>query len=86
MSCGHVPELTQIPRIKANFTGVVVSVNEVAANGSSYMPLEVALSLSPKEHDMAVYGSKMTLVLEVFTITCLWTIKACLLILYWRLT
>lgn len=69
-----------------NFTGVVFCVNEVARNGSNYMPLDVALSLDEAGVEAAIYGSKMTLVLEVFTITCVWLIKACLLFLYWRLT
>lgn len=69
-----------------NFTGVIVSVNEVAKNGSNYMSLETALSLDAAGVAAAVYGSKMTMVLEVFTLTCLWTIKACLLLLYYRLT
>ncbi|KAK0716053.1 hypothetical protein B0H67DRAFT_666603 [Lasiosphaeris hirsuta] len=70
----------------ANFTGVMVSVNEVAVNGSSYMDPEVAAGLTKEQHDAAVYGSKMTLVLEVFTLNCIWSVKACLLILYYRLT
>jgi hypothetical protein len=69
-----------------NFTGVIVSVLEVAKNGSNYMSLETALSLDEAGVAAAVYGSKMTLVLEVFTLTCLWTIKACLLLLYYKLT
>jgi len=71
---------------QANFTGVIISVNAVAVNGSSYMDPEVAASLTQEEHDAAVYGSKMTLVLEMFTLTCIWTVKACLLILYYRLS
>lgn len=55
-------------------------------NGSNYMSPEVAASLSPEEVEMAVYGSKMTLVLELFTLTCVWSAKACLLFLYHRLT
>ena len=68
-----------------NFTGVVVSVNEVAKNGSNYMTPEVAAALTPEQVEMAIYGSKMTLALELFTLGCIWTIKACLLILYYRL-
>jgi len=70
----------------ANFTGVMVSVNAVAVNGSSYMDPEVAAALTPEEKEHAVFGSIMTFVLEIFTLTCIWTIKACLLILYYRLT
>lgn len=68
------------------FTGVMVSVNEVAVNGSNYMSLETALSLDEAGVAAAVYGSKMTMVLESLTLTCLWTVKACLLFLYYRLT
>lgn len=69
-----------------NFTGVVVSINEVAKNGSNYMSPEDAAALTPEGVQAAIYGSIMTFVLEVFTITGTWTIKACLLILYARLT
>ncbi|KAK0652461.1 hypothetical protein B0T16DRAFT_387718 [Cercophora newfieldiana] len=70
----------------ANFTGVMVSVNAVAVNGSSYMDPEVAAALTEEEKQHAIYGSIMTFVLEIFTLTCIWTVKACLLILYYRLT
>ncbi|KJZ77686.1 hypothetical protein HIM_02863 [Hirsutella minnesotensis 3608] len=69
-----------------NFTGVVVSINEVAKNGSNYMPAEEAAALTPAGVHKAVYGSIMTFVLEIFTLTGTWTVKACLLILYGRLT
>ncbi|KAG8672586.1 hypothetical protein FPOAC1_005862 [Fusarium poae] len=69
-----------------NFTGVVVSINEVAKNGSNYMAPDVADNLTPEERDKAVFGSKMTFVLEIFALTAVWTIKACLLFLYNRLT
>ncbi|KAK5995720.1 hypothetical protein PT974_04137 [Cladobotryum mycophilum] len=70
----------------ANFTGVVVSINEVARNGSNYMSPEQVAQLTPETTRMAIYGSIMTFVLEIFTLTGLWTVKACLLILYSRLT
>ncbi|KAI1014482.1 hypothetical protein LB504_012085 [Fusarium proliferatum] len=69
-----------------NFTGVVVSINEVAKNGSNYMPADVAAKLTPEGRQQAIIGSKMTFVLEIFALTCTWTIKACLLFLYARLT
>ncbi|KAG5981728.1 hypothetical protein E4U55_002625 [Claviceps digitariae] len=69
-----------------NFTGVVVSINEVAKNGSNYMSPEAAAALTPQGVHNAIYGSIMTFVLEIFTITGTWSIKACLLILYARLT
>lgn len=63
-----------------------MSINEVAKNGSNYMPPEVAAALDKAGVDQAVYGSIMTFVLEIFTLTATWTIKACLLLLYHRLT
>ncbi|KAF4452566.1 hypothetical protein F53441_4585 [Fusarium austroafricanum] len=69
-----------------NFTGVVVSINEVAKDGSNYMPEDVALKLTPDGRRKAIIGSKMTFVLEIFALTATWTIKACLLFLYSRLT
>lgn len=68
------------------YTGFIVSVNEVAKNGSNYMAPEVAAALSPEEAAQAEYGSKMTLVLEMCTLTTVWLVKACLLFLYFRLT
>lgn len=63
-----------------------MSINEVAKNGSNYMPAEVAASLTDEGRQKAIYGSIMTFVLEIFTLTGLWTVKACLLLLYSRLT
>lgn len=50
------------------------------------MPPEAAATLSPAGVQRAVYGSIMTFVLELFTLTAIWTVKACLLLLYARLT
>ncbi|KAG5927440.1 hypothetical protein E4U42_002275 [Claviceps africana] len=69
-----------------NFTGVVISIIEVAKNGSNYMSPEAAAALTPQGVHDAIYGSIMTFVLEIFTLTATWTIKGCLLILYSRLT
>ncbi|CAG9951492.1 unnamed protein product [Clonostachys rosea f. rosea IK726] len=68
-----------------NCTVVVVSINEVAKKGSNYLSPKDAVVLTPDGIQKAVYGSKMTFVLEICTITCIWTVKACLLILYSRL-
>jgi len=50
------------------------------------MSPEDAAALTPEGVDRAVYGSIMTFVLEIFTLTATWTVKACLLMLYARLT
>ena len=64
----------------------MVCLNEVAKNGSNFISEEDAAKLSPKEVDMAVYGSKMALAMEVCALTTIWLVKICLLILYHRLT
>ncbi|KAF7546313.1 hypothetical protein G7Z17_g8528 [Cylindrodendrum hubeiense] len=69
-----------------NFTGVVVCINEVAKNGSNYLPEDVAEALDDAGRAQAIWGSKMTFVLEIFTMTATWTVKVCLLLLYSRLT
>lgn len=63
-----------------------MSINQVAKNGSNYMDAETAASLTQQGIDRAVYGSVMTFVLEILTLTATWTVKACLLLLYARLT
>lgn len=69
-----------------NLAGVCFSINEVAANGSSYLPPDQVENLTDEGRKMAIYGSIMTFVLEIFTITGLWTVKTCLLLLYARIT
>ncbi|OCK93152.1 uncharacterized protein K441DRAFT_661911 [Cenococcum geophilum 1.58] len=68
------------------FTGDVVSVNQVAVNGSNYLPPGEAEKLSTEEVKAAVWGSKMTVALEEFQLTTTWLVKACLLLMYSRLT
>lgn len=58
----------------------------MAKNGSNYLPEDVANNLSPEGRAQAIFGSKMTFVLEIFTLTATWTVKACLLLMYGRLT
>ena len=61
-------------------------MNETAQHGSNYIPPEKARSLTEEEREDASYGSKMTFILEHFTLVSLWLVKACLLIIYNRLT
>ncbi len=69
-----------------SFTGVVVSSNQVATNGSNYVPDGVVETWTPQQVDKAIWGSKMLLALEEFMLATLWLVKACLLILYSRMT
>jgi hypothetical protein len=71
---------------KFTFTGAVVSTMQVANNGSNYLPPGAAALLTPDQVVSAIYGSKMTLVLEEFTLFTTWQVKACLLLFYNRLT
>lgn len=69
-----------------SFTGVMVCVNQVSINGSNYMSPEIAAKLTPESRRSAVWGSKMTFALEHFTLSSLWLVKGCLLLVYNRLT
>jgi len=72
--------------LKVTFTLDCWSINEVAINGSNYMSPEAAASLSPQGVQQAIYGSKMTLVTEMLTLTTQWGLKGCLCLMYHRLT
>ncbi|KAJ9137543.1 Decarboxylase [Pleurostoma richardsiae] len=69
-----------------SFTGVVVSSNQVAINGSNYVSDEVVAQFTPQERNNAEWGSKMLLALEQFQLATIWLVKACLLLLYARMT
>jgi len=66
--------------------GVALTSNEVAAYGSNYVPEGVTKGWSEPQIASARWGSKMLLALEEFMIGTLWLVKACLLILYARMT
>lgn len=72
--------------VAVSFTGVIVCVNETAIHGSNYLPAREAEQLTDSARQSAIWGSKMTFALEHFTLTSLWMVKGCLLILYSRLT
>jgi hypothetical protein len=71
---------------KVTFTLDCWSINEVALNGSNFMSDEDAARLSPQGVQQAIYGSKMTLVTEMLTLTTLWGLKGVLCLMYHRLT
>ncbi|CAK7224589.1 hypothetical protein SCUCBS95973_005568 [Sporothrix curviconia] len=68
------------------FTGVTVCSNQVGVNGSNYAPDDEIATWSPQEIRDAEWGSKMLLALEEFMLATVWLVKACLLLLYGRLT
>jgi hypothetical protein len=71
---------------KVTYTLDCWSINEVARNGSNYMSPEAAANLSPQGVQQAIYGSKMTLVTEMLTLTTQWGLKGVLCLMYHRLT
>lgn len=64
------------------------SITEVAFNGSNYayMTPELADTLDEAGLQATIYGSKMTLVVEMLTLSCIWGTKACLCIFFYKLT
>ncbi|KAK0738695.1 hypothetical protein B0T18DRAFT_475303, partial [Schizothecium vesticola] len=70
----------------ASLVVVAYSGNEVAANGSNYVEDGETDGWTEEQRDRAVWGSKMLVALEEGMVACLWLVKACLLILYFRLT
>ncbi|KAK3114642.1 hypothetical protein LTR53_006854 [Teratosphaeriaceae sp. CCFEE 6253] len=75
--------------VLALFTADCWTILETAKNGSNYLYLntpEVAANLSPELRRQTVYGSKMTLILEYFTLTIIWSVKLILCLMFHRLT
>jgi hypothetical protein len=72
--------------VLATYTADMYAINQVAVNGSNYMSPETAAALTPEGVQQAIWGSKMTLALEMFTLATEWIAKWCLVILYYRLT
>lgn len=84
----QISEMMLMRSSQLTFTGVFITTYEVSKNGSNYTHLgsKEGESLSQDQIDQAIWGSKMTFVLEEFLIITIWLIKACILLLYGRLT
>jgi hypothetical protein len=63
-----------------------VAISQVAQNGSNYLPDGAVELLTPDQRATAIYGSVMTFITEEFTLFTTWLIKACVLMMYGRLT
>lgn len=69
------------------YTTLVVSINIVADHNSNLLePGTNVQAMSPAEIHSREYGSKMVLVVEQCQCATVWAVKACLLIMYYRLT
>ena len=68
-------------------TVFIVAIN-IAANTKSNLlgPDDIVSQFSAEDRAERIYGSKLVLVVEQMQCTTIWLIKACLLILYNRLT
>jgi len=69
------------------YTSLIVSINIVGKSDSNLLPpgYDVSLLTSQARHDRE-YGSKLVLVVEQCQILTTWAVKACMLIMYSRLT
>ena len=66
--------------------GVVMTANQVATHGSNYFPdAESVAGWTDVQKQRAVWGSKMSLVLEESFLVALFLVKACMLLLYRRM-
>lgn len=69
------------------YTILCVALNEVASGGgSNLMTEEDKLSLTDKIIGERVRGSKWVFVSEHSFILCVWSLKACMLVIYARIT
>lgn len=71
----------------AFYTALIVTINIVAnANTNLFPPGTATTGLTQTDISQREYGSKLVLVVEQCQIQTVWTIKACLLTMYLRLT
>jgi hypothetical protein len=65
-----------------------MAVMHIVVNSSSNLiaPGEDITKFSQSEIDARIFGSKLVLVVEQMQIITIWLVKACLLLMYWRMT
>jgi len=68
------------------YTILIVFLNICAEVSTNLIPPDEVASLTPQDIKDRVYGSKCVLVVESMMISVQWSGKACLLMLYYRLT
>ncbi|POR31150.1 Uncharacterized protein TPAR_08628 [Tolypocladium paradoxum] len=67
-------------------TILMVCMNIISNTNSNLIDPDNPTSLSPEDIEQRVFGSKMVLVTEQMQLLTTWLIKACLLLMYYRLT
>jgi hypothetical protein len=71
----------------ASHTAFIITINkEVNYNSNLIQPGTNVYTLSQDDIDERIYGSKLTVVVEQMQCLTTWTLKACLICLYWRVT
>jgi hypothetical protein len=68
------------------FTVLIVTINIVSTTDSNLIDPKQDIELSPDSIKERRFGSKMVLIVEQMQICTVWTVKACLLLMYHRLT
>ena len=67
-------------------TVLIIAMNIVATKSSNLIDPNDTTELTPENIQERIYGSKMVLIVEQMQIATIWLMKACLLIMYGRLT
>ncbi|KAK7749257.1 hypothetical protein SLS62_008336 [Diatrype stigma] len=67
-------------------TVLIAAMNVVSTTNSNLIDPDQPITLTPDVISERVLGSKMVLLVEQMQIVTIWTVKACLLIMYGRLT
>jgi hypothetical protein len=71
----------------APYTVLLVVINIIAHTSSNLLEPGTNLAvMSQTERVQRIYGSKLILVVEQMQLLTIWLVKACLIILYYRLT
>lgn len=67
-------------------TVLIAGINIISHTDSNLIDPNADIILTPASIDERIFGSKMVLIVEQMQILTVWTVKTCLLILYYRLT
>lgn len=67
-------------------TVIMVGINIVSTTRSNLIDPDDQTTLDEDDIKERIFGSKMVLVVEQMQCITIWLVKACLLILYYRLT
>jgi len=75
---------TKYPR-QVVYTILLVAINVSGRTATNLLAPGELETLTPDDIETRIYGSKVVIVLEQAMLVCVWTTKACMLMLYNRL-